>query len=112
MARDLPEAEVPVDVLAETQREPRMVFLAAEVRSQLFSGGSLMAVERPTFYVQLRERAQDRMRCRLYLAYRMLAPSAQAWTLRLLHSGRSVRHFLHRNLSSAIYLAVSAAASL
>jgi hypothetical protein len=44
-----------------------------------------------TFYIQLRERARDRLRCRLYLAYRMLAPSAQAWTLRLLHSGRAVR---------------------
>jgi hypothetical protein len=104
LAHDLLGAKVPKDVLQRMQAEPKAPFLAAEVRSGLFSGGSLMAVERPTFYVQLRERAQDRMRCRLYLAYRMLAPNAQAWTLRLLHSGRSVRHFLHRRLWNAIYL--------
>jgi Uncharacterised nucleotidyltransferase len=112
LARDLLGAKMPVDVLEEIKGEPRIAFLAGEVRSQLFSGGSLMAVERPTFYIQLRERAQDRMRCRLYLAYRMLAPSAQAWTLRLVHSSRSVRHFLHRRLCNAIYLAVSATTSL
>ena len=90
---------MPMDVLQQIQGERKLAFLAAEVRSGLFSGGSLMAVERPNFYVQLRERVQDRMRCRLYLAYRMLAPSAQAWTLRLLHGGRSARHFLHRVLT-------------
>jgi hypothetical protein len=91
LAHDLLGATLPVHLVRQIQAEPKLVFLAAEVRSGLFSGGSLMAVERPTFYIQLRERAQDRMRCRLYLAYRRLAPSAQAWTLRLLHSGRAVR---------------------
>jgi len=101
LAHDLLGADVPKDVLQAMQAEPKAPFLAAEVRSRLFAGGPLMAVERPTFYIQLRERAQDRMRCRLYLAYRMLAPSAQAWTLRLLHSGRSVLHFLHRRNARA-----------
>ena len=96
LARDLLGAKIPVDVLQQTQGEPKLAFLAAEVRAGLFNGGPQMALEGPTFYVQLRERAQDRMRCRLYLAYRMLPPIAQAWTLRLLHSGRSGRHFLHR----------------
>jgi len=91
LAHDLLGATIPAHVLQQIQGEPKLVFLSAEVRSGLFSGGSLMAVERPTFYIQLRERAKDRLRCRLYLAYRMLAPSAQAWTLRLLHSGRAVR---------------------
>jgi len=94
LAHDLLGAKVPEDVLQRMQAEPKAPFLAAEVRSRLFAGGPLMAVERPTFYIQLRERAQDRMRCRLYLGYRMMPPRAQAWTLGLLHSGRSILHFL------------------
>jgi hypothetical protein len=96
LAHDLLGAKVPQDVLQAMQAEPKSASLAAEVRSGLFAGGSVMAVERPAFYIQLRERAQDRLRCRLYLAYRMLTPRAQAWTRRLLHSGRSVRRFLRR----------------
>ena len=96
LAHDLLGAKVPQDVLQAMQAEPKSASLAAEVRSRLFAGGSVMAVERPAFYIQLRERAQDRLRCRLYLAYRMLTPRAQAWTRRLLHSGRSVRRFLRR----------------
>jgi putative nucleotidyltransferase-like protein len=96
LARDLLAADVPVDVSQQMDHEPKLTFLAAEVQLQLFSGGSLMAVERPTFYIELRERARDRLRCRLYLAYRMLAPGTQAWTLRILHGGRLVRHFLRR----------------
>jgi hypothetical protein len=96
LARDLLGAKIPVDVLQQTQGGPRLAFLAAEVRSRLFSGGTLMAVERPAFYIQLRERPQDRLRCRLYLGYRKLAPQTQARTLRLLHSGRSVLHFFYR----------------
>ena len=97
LARDLLGAKVPEDVLQRMQAEPKTRFLAAEVRSRLFAGGPLMAVERPTFYIQLRERAQDRMRCRLYLGYRMMAPRAQAWTLRLAHTGRSALDFLRRS---------------
>jgi putative nucleotidyltransferase-like protein len=95
LAHDLIGAKLPSAVLQQT-RQSAVTYLAAEVRSGLFTGGPLMAVERPKFYVALRERAQDRMRCRFYLAYRMLAPSTQAWTLRMLHSGRLVRHFLRR----------------
>ena len=93
LAHDLLGAKLPNEILRRTQGESTLTYLAAEVRSGLFTGGPLMAVERPKFYIALRERAQDRMRCRFYLAYRTLAPRAQAWTLRLLHSGRSVRHF-------------------
>jgi hypothetical protein len=96
LAHDLVGAKMPMDVLQQIQGEPKLAFLAAEVRARLFSGGWLMAVDRPNFYVQLRERPQDRMRCRLYLAYLMLAPSAQAWTRWLLHSMHLGRHFLHR----------------
>jgi len=101
LARDLLGAKVPEDVLHPTQTEPRLALLAADVRSRLFAGASVMAVERPSFYIQLRERPLDRLRCRLYLAYRMLSPNTQAWTLRLLHSARYVRHLLHRGNARA-----------
>jgi len=94
LARDLLGAAIPETVWRQVTSEPKVAWLAEQVRSGLFSGGTLMAVERPTFYVQLRERAQDRLRCRAYLGYRLMAPRAQAWTLRLLHSGGSGRHFL------------------
>lgn len=95
LARDLLGAKIPADVQRHMCGDPTLAFLAAEVRSGLFSGGSRMAVERPCFYIGLRERAMDRMRCRLYLGYRMLAPSAQTCTLRVLHGGRSVLRFLY-----------------
>ena len=94
LARDLLGAAVPEDVWRRVKAEPKVAWLAGQVKSSLFSGGTLMAVERPAFYVQLRERAQDRLRCRAYLGYRMMAPQAQAWTLRLAHSGRSVLRYL------------------
>jgi hypothetical protein len=99
LARDLLGAAVPEDVWRRVKAAPKVALLAAQVRSRLFAGGTLMAVERPAFYIQLRERAQDRMRCRAYLGYRMMAPRAQAWTLRLAHSGRSVLRFLRRPTS-------------
>ena len=96
LAHDLLEAKLPNEVLQRTRGEPTLAYLAAEVRSGLFAGGPLMAVERPTFYVALRERAQDRMRCRFYLVYRKLAPRAQVWVLGLLYIGRSAFHLLRR----------------
>ena len=96
LAHDLLGAKVPEEVLQRMKAESKTRFLAEEVQSWLFSGRSFMAVERPNFYIQLRERAQDRLRCRLYLGYRMLSPRAQAWALRLAHNGSSVRHFLRR----------------
>jgi hypothetical protein len=94
LARDLVGANLPSQILHAMRAEPKVAFLTADVRSSLFTGGTLMAVERPAFYTQLRERPQDRLRCRLYLAYRLLGPRAQGWTLRLLHSGRSFLHLL------------------
>jgi hypothetical protein len=94
LARGLLDADVPEDVLRVMQAEPKAGILAAQVRSRLFSGDMIMAVDRPAFYVQLRERPQDRLRCRLYLGYRKLAPQSRAWTLRLLHRGRSVLQLL------------------
>jgi hypothetical protein len=94
LARDLLEVAVPEEVWQRVKAEPKVAWLAGQVRSRLFSGDTLMAVERPVFYIQLRERAQDRMRCRAYLGYRMMAPRAQAWTLRLAHGGRSVLRYL------------------
>jgi hypothetical protein len=96
LAHDLLGAKLPNEVLQRTRGEPVLAHLAGEVRSGLFGGGTLMAVERPEFYIQLRERSRDRFRCRLYLGYRMLTPQTQAWTLRLLHGGRSVWHFFQR----------------
>ena len=96
LSNDLLRASVPEDVLDAMQAEPKARLLAAEVSSRLFTGTSVMAVDRPAFYIQLRERPRDRFRCRLYLGYRMLTPQTQAWTLRLLHGGRSVLHFFHR----------------
>jgi hypothetical protein len=94
LARDLLGAVVPETVWRRVKAEPKVAWLAGQVRAGLFSGGTLMAVERPAFYIQLRERAQDRLRCRAYLGYRLMAPRAQAWTLGLLHSGRSILRFL------------------
>ena len=96
LARELLGAKLPESVLQQIRAEPKVALLSEEVRSQLFTGSSVMAVERPAFYIQLRERPRDRFRCRLYLGYRMLTPDTQAWTLRLLHGGRSVLHFFQR----------------
>jgi hypothetical protein len=96
LAHDVLGAIVPEDVWQRTQTAPKVASLAAQVRSQLFSGAPVLAVERPSFYIQLRERATDRLRCRLYLGYRMLTPQTQAWTLRLLHGGRSVLQYFQR----------------
>jgi hypothetical protein len=96
LAHDLLAAKLPNEVLQRIRGEPTLAYLAAEVRSGLFAGGPLMAVERPKFYVALRERAQDRMRCRFYLAYRTLAPRAQAWVLSLLYIVRSAVHLVRR----------------
>lgn len=90
LARDLLGANIPVEALKQSRGESKLNLLAAEVRSALFSGDSPMAVDRPNFYIQLRERAQDRIRCRLYLAYLKLSPNAQGWMRRLVHTGRSV----------------------
>lgn len=95
LAHDLLGAVMPKDVLRRMQAEPKVPWLAAQVKSQLFSADPAMAVERRLFYIQLRERARDRIRCRLYLAYRMMAPRAQNWVLQLMHTSlcvvRSVR---------------------
>ena len=96
LARELLDAKVPEAVLEQIGAEPKVAVLAEEVRSRLFTSASVMAVDRPAFYIQLRERPRDRFRCRLYLGYRMLTPDTQAWTLRLLHGGRSVLHFFQR----------------
>jgi hypothetical protein len=101
LAHDLLGATVPKDPLQAVQADPKVRLLATEVRARLFAGPAVMAVDRPAFYIQLRERPRDRFRCRLYLGYRMLAPQTQAWTLRFLHSARSVRHFLHRRNARA-----------
>jgi hypothetical protein len=92
LARDLLGAKVPNDVADAMRAQPRIRFLIAEVHSALFTGGAPNAVERPAFYIQLRERPQDRLRCRLYLGYRKLAPQAQRWTLRLLHMLQRHKH--------------------
>ena len=96
LARELLDAKLPQRALQEIGADPKVALLAEEVRSRIFTGTSVMAVDRPEFYIQLRERSRDRFRCRLYLGYRMLTPQTQAWTLRLLHGGRSVLHFFHR----------------
>ena len=96
LAHDLLGAKLPNQILQRTRNEPTLAYLAAQVRSGLFSGGPLMAVERPTFYIALREHARDRMRCRFYLTYRKLAPRAQAWVLGLLYLVRSMAHLVRR----------------
>jgi hypothetical protein len=96
LAHDLLGANLPDEILQRTQVHPTLPYLAAEVRSGLFSGGPLMAVERPTFYIALREHARDRMRCRFYLVYRMFAPRVQTWTLALLYIVRSMAHLVRR----------------
>jgi hypothetical protein len=54
--------------------------LAQEVQARLFTNVSrpLAAVDRPLFYLRLRERPQDRLRCSCYLVYRAL--TSRLWS--------------------------------
>ncbi len=60
------------------QDDPEGSVLAAHVQSRLLANQALSAeaVDHPAFYMGLRTRCQDRIRCRLYLVYHGLT---SAW---------------------------------
>jgi Uncharacterised nucleotidyltransferase len=60
--------------------------LAREVQTRLFTSASrpLAAVDRPLFYLRLRERLRDRLRCSCYLVYHTITSrvlSAFGWAI-------------------------------
>jgi hypothetical protein len=71
LAHDLLGASVPTDLLRQMRADRNVRWLAAKVREQLFIPAEyeLDAVERPMFYLRLRERLRDKVRCSYYLAY-------------------------------------------
>jgi hypothetical protein len=75
LAQSLLGAAVPEDILRRMQVDQVVPSLAARVRLRLFAGadGLLRAVEQHLSYLRLEERVQDRVRCSVYMAYRLIA---------------------------------------
>ena len=72
LAHTLLEAPLPKDTQQRLHIDPVLASLAAQVCTILFhdASRSLCAVDRPMFYLRLRERLPDRFRCCCYLVYR------------------------------------------
>jgi hypothetical protein len=77
LAHDLLGAGLPEAVWRWIQTEPVVPWLVAQVRARLFAATAHPpdAWDHPTFYLGLRERLWDRLRCALYLAYRTGLPA-------------------------------------
>lgn len=77
LAHDLLGAVLPTEVWRWMHTEPIVPWLAAHVRSQLFTvtANLAQAWDHPAFYLALRERIRDRLPCYLYLAYRTWLPA-------------------------------------
>jgi hypothetical protein len=75
LAQSLLGAAVPEDLWRQLQLDPVVPSLATRVRVRLFAGadGLRRAVEQHTFYLRLGERVQDRVRCGVSLASRLIA---------------------------------------
>jgi Uncharacterised nucleotidyltransferase len=90
LSQNLLGIALPEVLRRQLQADPTLPWLAQQVQSRLFSdaGGLLWAVDRPLFYLRLRERFRDQARCGLYLMYRMLisrrlpSPKGQRNTVR------------------------------
>jgi Uncharacterised nucleotidyltransferase len=80
-------ADLPVTVWQRIQADRVVPWLTVQVCTQLFAATRrpLAAIDRPRFYLRVRERVRDKARCVFYLAYHTMMPEkAQAWALRLL----------------------------
>jgi hypothetical protein len=77
LAHTLLDAGFPEAVWRWIQTEPVVPWLVAQVRAGLFAATAhpQEAWDHPTFYLGLRERLWDRLRCVLYLAYRTGLPT-------------------------------------
>jgi hypothetical protein len=75
LAQSLLGAAVPTDIVRRIQLDRFAPSLAKRVRSQLFAGtdGLLRKVEQHASYLKLEERLQDKLRCGIYLLYRLIA---------------------------------------
>jgi hypothetical protein len=74
LAHNLVGADLPAVLWPHIEADPVLPWLAGQVQARLFSTADHLpeAVERPLFYLRLRERFRDRARCSLYLGYRLL----------------------------------------
>jgi hypothetical protein len=74
LAQSLLGAAVPEEIRRTTRFDPVVPALAARVRLRLFDSvdGLLWAIEQHTSYIKLENRMQDKVRCGIYLAYRLL----------------------------------------
>jgi hypothetical protein len=91
LARGLLGTDLPAAVQQRISADPVIPWLTLEVYAQFFAvtDAPLSAIDRPRFYLRLRERVRDKARCGFYLSYRMMMPSdAQARALRLLNQRR------------------------
>jgi hypothetical protein len=75
LAQRLLGAAVPANILRLVERDPVVLSLAARMRVWLFAGAESFhrTVEQHASYLKLEERVQDKMRCGVYLMYRLLA---------------------------------------
>jgi hypothetical protein len=91
LAHEILGADLPAAIWPRMQADPVVSWLTAQVRTELFADGDRpsAAIDRPRFYLRLRERVRDKARCGFYLAYRTMMPAeTQAWALRLLNLRR------------------------
>jgi hypothetical protein len=74
LAHTLLGTVLPDALRPQLQADSLVQALAAQVSTELFAAapGPLSAVERPLFYLRLRERLRDRVQSGCYLAYRLL----------------------------------------
>ena len=75
LAQRLLGAAIPEEILRQIQVDPVVPSLAARVRLRLFDGadGLLWTIEQHASYLRLEERVQDKVRCGIYLVYRLIA---------------------------------------
>ncbi len=69
-------ADLPEEIRPWIQHQPHVHMLGHQVIRHLFVDreSEMKAVHRSSFYLALRERARDKARCGIYLAYRALRP--------------------------------------
>jgi Uncharacterised nucleotidyltransferase len=74
LAHDLVGADLPEILWRPIEADPVLPWLAGQVQARLFNAADHLpeAMERPLFYLRLRERFRDRARCSGYVGYRLL----------------------------------------
>lgn len=75
LARSLLGAAVPEDILRQMQVDPVVPSLAARIHVWMFSGADslLRTVEQHASYLRLEKGVEDKVRCGVYLVYRLIA---------------------------------------